>query len=61
MKIKGVVLREPNKPYTIETLELDPPKDNEVLVKYTHTGYCHSDLHLLKGEIPHQNAAGGRS
>lgn len=52
MKIKGAVLREAKKPYTIEELELEPPKENEVLVKYVYTGYCHSDLHLLKGEIP---------
>ncbi len=52
MKITGAVLREPNKGYSIEELELDPPKENEVLVKYAYTGYCHSDLHLLKGEIP---------
>ena len=29
LKIKGAVLREPHKPYTIEDLELDPPKENE--------------------------------
>ena len=52
MIVKGAVLREPNKPYTIEDLELDPPKEKEVLVKYIYTGYCHSDLHLLLGEIP---------
>ena len=52
MKIKGAVLREPNKPYSIEDLELDSPKENEVLIKYVYTGYCHSDLHLLLGEIP---------
>ncbi len=52
MKIKGAVLREPNKPYTIEELELEPPKENEVLIKYVYTGYCHSDLHVQKGEIP---------
>jgi S-(hydroxymethyl)glutathione dehydrogenase/alcohol dehydrogenase len=52
MKIKGAVLREAKKPYSIETLELAPPKANEVLIKYTHTGFCHSDLHLQKGEIP---------
>ena len=34
MKIKSAVLREPNKPLTIEELELDPPKEKEVLVKY---------------------------
>jgi Zn-dependent alcohol dehydrogenase len=38
MKIKGAVLREPHKPYTIEDLELDPPKEKEVLVKYVYTG-----------------------
>jgi len=34
MKIKGAVLREANKPLTIETLELEPPGEGEVLVKY---------------------------
>jgi S-(hydroxymethyl)glutathione dehydrogenase/alcohol dehydrogenase len=52
MKIKGVVLREPKKPYTIEEMELEPPKAHEVLVRYVYAGYCHSDLHLQLGEIP---------
>ncbi len=52
MKIKGVVLREPKKPYTIEEMELEPPKEHEVLVRYAYSGYCHSDLHLQLGEIP---------
>jgi S-(hydroxymethyl)glutathione dehydrogenase / alcohol dehydrogenase len=51
VKIKGAVLREPNKPYSIEELELDPPKEKEALVRYVYTGYCHSDLHNLLGEI----------
>jgi S-(hydroxymethyl)glutathione dehydrogenase/alcohol dehydrogenase len=52
MKIKSAVLREANKPLTIEELELEPPKENEVLIKYAYTGFCHSDLHLMLGEIP---------
>ena len=52
MKIKAAVLREPNKPVTIEQLELAAPKENEVLVKMAYTGFCHSDLHLMLGEIP---------
>jgi S-(hydroxymethyl)glutathione dehydrogenase/alcohol dehydrogenase len=52
MKIKAAVLREPNKPYTIEELELAPPQAGEVLIRYAYTGYCHSDLHLQLGEIP---------
>ena len=51
MKIKGAVLRQPNKPYSIEELELDPPKEKEALVRYVYAGYCHSDLHNLLGEI----------
>lgn len=49
MKIKGAVLREVNKPYTFEELELDSPHEHEVLVKWLYTGYCHSDLSNLKG------------
>jgi len=49
VKIKGAVLREANKPYTFEELELDAPHANEVLVKWVYTGYCHSDLSNLKG------------
>ena len=51
MKIKGAVLREANKPLTIETLELEPPGEGEVLVKYVNTAFCHSDLHFLLGEM----------
>ena len=51
MKIKAAVLREANKPYTIEELELDPPKEKEVLVRYVYTGYCHSDLSNLLGNV----------
>jgi len=51
MKISGAVLREPGKPYSIEELELEPPKEKEVLVRYAYTGYCHSDLHNLLGEV----------
>jgi len=52
MKIRSAVLRETNKPLTIEELELAPPKEKEVLVKSVFTGFCHSDLHLMLGEIP---------
>ena len=49
MKIKAAVLREINKGYSIEELELDPPKEGEALIKYAYTGYCHSDLSNSKG------------
>ena len=53
MKIKGAVLREVNKPYSIEEMELDAPKAGEVLVKYAYTGYCHSDLSVMTGAMGH--------
>ena len=51
MKIKGAVLREANRPLTIETLELEPPGEGEVLVKYFNTAFCHTDLHYMLGEM----------
>ncbi len=51
MKIKGAVLREAGKPYSIEELELEAPKEKEVLVRYAYTGFCHSDLHNLLGHV----------
>jgi S-(hydroxymethyl)glutathione dehydrogenase/alcohol dehydrogenase len=54
MKVKAAVLREQKKPYTIEELELEPPKAGEVLVKYLYCGYCHSDYSVLTGGLPVQ-------
>jgi S-(hydroxymethyl)glutathione dehydrogenase / alcohol dehydrogenase len=44
------VLHDVNKPYSIETVELDPPRRGEVLVKVGAAGVCRSDLHFQKGE-----------
>jgi S-(hydroxymethyl)glutathione dehydrogenase/alcohol dehydrogenase len=52
VKIRGAVLREYGKGYTIEELELEPPHANEVLIKYAYTGYCHSDLSVAMGRVP---------
>lgn len=51
MKIKAAVLREFNKPLSIEALELDPPREGEVLIKHHYTGFCHTDLHQMLGEL----------
>jgi len=51
MKIRAAVLREFNKPLSIEDLELEPPKEKEVLIKYLYTGFCHTDLHQMLGEV----------
>jgi len=44
MKIKAAVVREAGKPFVIEEVELDEPREDEVLVKIVSTGLCHTDL-----------------
>ena len=34
-----------------ETLELDPPKADEVLIDVAACGVCHTDLHVIKEEV----------
>ena len=50
MKIKAAVLYEVNAPLVVETLDLDDPKEGEVLVRLVSAGVCHSDYHVMKGE-----------
>jgi alcohol dehydrogenase len=60
MKIRAAVLHEmglprpygTSKPLKIETLDLDPPGDGEVLVKIHAAGLCHSDLSVIDGNRP---------
>ena len=35
----------------VEPIELDPPKAGEVLVKLAASGMCHSDEHLVTGDL----------
>jgi len=50
MRVTAAVLHDVNKPYSLETVELDPPKRGEVLIKVRAAGVCRSDLHFQKGE-----------
>jgi len=52
VKTKAAVIVEPGKPFEIEELDLDGPRDGEVLIRYTHAGLCHSDLHIMTGDLP---------
>ncbi|MFC5947236.1 NDMA-dependent alcohol dehydrogenase [Pseudonocardia lutea] len=51
MKTKAAVVYETGKPIEIEELELDGPKDGEVLIRYTYAGLCHSDVHISHGDL----------
>jgi S-(hydroxymethyl)glutathione dehydrogenase/alcohol dehydrogenase len=50
MKCKAAISYEYNKPLVIEEVELDPPRENEVMIKLAATGICHSDVHCIHGE-----------
>jgi NDMA-dependent alcohol dehydrogenase len=52
MKTKAAVLWEVGKDWSVEEIELDPPKQGEVLVELAASGMCHSDEHLLTGDLP---------
>lgn len=60
MKMKAAVLREAglpipyrdSRPLKIETVELDPPQAQEVLIQIKAAGLCHSDLVAIDGERP---------
>ena len=44
MKIKAAVVREKSGPFLIERIDLDEPRENEVLVRIAVSGLCHTDL-----------------
>ncbi len=54
MKTVGALLWEPGtrSGWSVEEIELDPPKRREVTVKLTSSGICHSDDHVDTGDIP---------
>jgi S-(hydroxymethyl)glutathione dehydrogenase/alcohol dehydrogenase len=51
MKVKAAVLYAPHTKYQVEEITLDPPREHEVLVKFTASGLCHSDEHLVTGDM----------
>jgi len=49
--MKAAVLYEANKPLVVEDVILDPPKVGEVKVRMVATAVCHSDIHVIRGEL----------
>jgi succinate semialdehyde reductase (NADPH) len=47
----AAVLPEPGAPLQIEELPIPRPRRGEVLVRVTACGVCHTDLHVMKGEV----------
>ena len=49
MKTRAAVAFEPNKPLEIVEVDLEGPKQGEVLVEIKATGICHTDAYTLDG------------
>jgi S-(hydroxymethyl)glutathione dehydrogenase / alcohol dehydrogenase len=50
--VKAAVMRERNAPLELEDVRIDDPGPGEVLVKTAASGICHSDLHVIEGNLP---------
>jgi S-(hydroxymethyl)glutathione dehydrogenase/alcohol dehydrogenase len=61
MKTRAAVLWGPGQDWKIEEVELDDPGPGEVLVETKAAGMCHSDEHVLTGDmpVPHYPFIGG--
>jgi S-(hydroxymethyl)glutathione dehydrogenase/alcohol dehydrogenase len=51
MKVHAAILWEPKTNWSIESVDVDGPKDREILVRWQAAGICHSDEHHRQGEI----------
>jgi len=52
MQIQAALLRHTQAKFTIETMELDTPRADEVVVEIVAAGLCHTDLVVRDGVIP---------
>ena len=52
MKSRAAVAFKPDHPLEVMEVDLDGPKDGEVLVEIKATGICHTDAFTLSGEDP---------
>jgi S-(hydroxymethyl)glutathione dehydrogenase/alcohol dehydrogenase len=51
MKARAALLTSVPGSWEVHTVELDPPRDHEVLVRMVASGLCHSDDHFATGDI----------
>jgi len=51
MKIKAGVIRGIDQQWEVTDVDVDPPKVGEVLVEWKVAGMCHSDEHLVTGDM----------
>ena len=51
MKCRAAVIRGVGMDWEIREIDLDPPRNGEVLVRMAVAGICHSDDHLFTGDV----------
>src|SRR5689334_44089 len=52
MKIRAAVAREKGARLSLETIDLETPRPDEIRVKVSATGVCHTDLVVRDGLLP---------
>ncbi|GAA1872095.1 NDMA-dependent alcohol dehydrogenase [Pseudonocardia ailaonensis] len=50
MLTEAAILWGTGQEWSVEAIELDPPREREVLVQFAASGMCHSDEHLVTGD-----------
>ncbi len=50
--VRGAVLYNFGEALKVESLELNAPRENEVVVKMAASGVCHSDLSVIQAKLP---------
>lgn len=58
MKVTAAVSRAPKAPFILEELDLDEPRDDEILVRMVGVGICHTDLFVRDLGITSQGVFG---
>jgi S-(hydroxymethyl)glutathione dehydrogenase / alcohol dehydrogenase len=50
VKTRAALFYGPDQPINIETIDIEAPHDDDVLVRIVAAGVCGSDLHVIRGE-----------
>jgi S-(hydroxymethyl)glutathione dehydrogenase/alcohol dehydrogenase len=52
VKSRGAIIRQAPGKIEVVDLEVDDPRQNEIRVKMVASGLCHSDDHIVTGDVP---------
>ncbi|MGO7345547.1 NAD(P)-dependent alcohol dehydrogenase [Rhizobium johnstonii] len=52
MQIEAAIARAQGASLSLETIDIEEPRDNEILVKVVATGVCHTDIVVRDGMLP---------